>query len=401
MARIFQTGLELRDDSAAANNFAGYMPDGHAEFAGSNLTTDTTNQRSGSACIGTTTTGKLRSFYLGPVSTTYYTRFYFRKGSGNPSSSETIASFNMIASAVIIQLRVTTGGALEVYDPAGPAVRATSAALTANTWYRIECSFITGALTCTVRVDGVDLWTNGDISPVGGTPNRMQLSGGSTSAFAVYFDDIAVNDTTGAANNSWCGDGKALLFVPTSDASIGNWTGGAAGTTALYDALNNTPPVGVASGSGTNISQIKNGNATVPSAYTGNCQTYTAAGIAASDVINAIVAWANHGEGVSTGTKSGTVGIANPSATSGTFSFGGDAGGAGAYPTSWSWSSVVAQAPTVTKGSALQLLVTKTVASTTRTGECDSLFAYVDYYTPPLSFALPNPHAVLLPLLCQ
>jgi hypothetical protein len=161
--------------------------------------------------------------------------------------------------------------------------------------------------------------------------------------------------------------------------------------------------VGVASGSGTNTSQIKNGNSSVPSSAVFNGPSYTDIGIAAGDTINAVQVWANHGEGVSTGTKSGTVGMTNPSITSSTFNFGNDAGGNGTYSTGWYWTSGIADAPSVTKGSATTLNITKTVASTTRTGECDSLFAYVDY-TPAASALAPpwrSPGELLAPILCM
>jgi hypothetical protein len=34
-----------------------------------------------------------------------------------------------------------------------------------------------------------------------------------------YFDDIALNDTTGAIDNSWCGEGKIVVMMPNDDSA--------------------------------------------------------------------------------------------------------------------------------------------------------------------------------------
>ena len=38
----------------------------------------------------------------------------------------------------------------------------------------------------------------------------------------IYYDDIAVNDTTGTINNSWCGNGHVCRVVPTANGSVIN-----------------------------------------------------------------------------------------------------------------------------------------------------------------------------------
>src|SRR5213079_3376565 len=64
-------------------------------------------------------------------------------------------------------------------------------------------------------------------------------------------DDVAINDISGTTQTSWPGEGNIVLLKPTSDNQIGSWTGGAGGTTNLWDAVNNTPPVGITGGSNT------------------------------------------------------------------------------------------------------------------------------------------------------
>jgi len=96
------------------------------------------------------------------------------------------------------------------------------------------------------------------------------------SAFSASFnfDDYRYQDT------GWCPDGYVISMLPVSDSSRGSWTGGAGGTTNLWDALNNIPPTGAA-GPGTNTSQIRT---TVASqTYQANMQTIIQAGGRAGD----------------------------------------------------------------------------------------------------------------------
>jgi hypothetical protein len=53
---------------------------------------------------------------------------------------------------------------------------------------------------------------------------------------AYRIDDFSVNDDAGSVNNSWCGPSHGVLWLsPVSDAQRGSWTGGAGGTTNLYE----------------------------------------------------------------------------------------------------------------------------------------------------------------------
>src|SRR6266576_2199201 len=39
--------------------------------------------------------------------------------------------------------------------------------------------------------------------------------------YTAYIDDVALNDTTGANQNTWPGEGKVVLLVPTADSAKG------------------------------------------------------------------------------------------------------------------------------------------------------------------------------------
>lgn len=41
----------------------------------------------------------------------------------------------------------------------------------------------------------------------------------------VYIDDLAMNDTSGGADNSWCGDGSIVKVYPNGNGTHNNWHG--------------------------------------------------------------------------------------------------------------------------------------------------------------------------------
>lgn len=68
-----------------------------------------------------------------------------------------------------------------------------------------------------------------------GTTNPKYLFFGipscrNSSVFACAIDDVAVNDTTGNVNNSWCGNGSIVGIVPTANGSKTMFTPGIDGT---------------------------------------------------------------------------------------------------------------------------------------------------------------------------
>jgi hypothetical protein len=64
---------------------------------------------------------------------------------------------------------------------------------------------------------------------------------------ALWFDDIAVNDDTGSAQNGFPGiDGKIIHLLPVSDSAVGaDWKGNTltAFSPGAYDCVDNRPPL--------------------------------------------------------------------------------------------------------------------------------------------------------------
>lgn len=133
-------------------------------------------------------------------------------------------------------------------------VRVTSSFLASiNTWWLMEAHLkMADAGEVSLRVNGVDAGTwNGDTKP-GADTGLTYLSVGNANGGSSRWDDIAVNDTTGAEDNSWCGSGHVIALRPNAAGDSTVWT---PNTGANYAAVDEVTPDGdttyVASGTAT------------------------------------------------------------------------------------------------------------------------------------------------------
>ena len=259
-----------------------------------------------------------------------------------------------------------------------------SSALSADGhWHRIEVEVISST-SRKLFVDG-SLWATDSTSITsGGVAQAGAIVGAhKPGTFSVttnlYFDDIVFDD-----GDAIIGAGKDILLGPISDNAVTGWTAGAGGTTNLWNAASSIPPVGLAAASETNTSQIKDPATSATDNYDANMQTYTAGGVGAGDTVNSVMAIANTGEEITTGTKAGDIRvISNPSdggADGSRYDFGDDgATAAGTFPTGWTTAiGVVVSSPTVTLGSSPVVRVGKRT-STNRVTDVDFVGVYVDY----------------------
>jgi hypothetical protein len=165
-------------------------------------------------------------------------------------------------------------------------------------------------------------------------------------------------------NNTWVGDHAVACLLSTADSADGNWTDGAGGTASIFEAVNNVPPTGVSTATSGATNQAENASSSVPSSLDVTMQSYTAAGIGASDTINALYTVIEAGSSSTTGSDTMTHElVSNPAvAANGTNSV--DIV-AGTYPTNWNrGQGTITEQPSVTKGTAPVMRVTKTGAVT-------------------------------------
>jgi hypothetical protein len=223
-------------------------------------------------------------------------------------------------------VRLTSTGTLEYINTS--VVQATTSALSTGRWYWIGVSGQNAAGVQLMQIDGSDAGGTG--TAVSTLAAQLGFMGTEASAADVYIDDLIV-DVSGFLAPS-----NVDIAFPISDNTRTAVTTGAGGTTNLWDAVNNAPPAGVATGSETATSNIIY-PASATESYIANLETYTTLGVGASDTLIFTRGMIRHGEDINTGTKNGTyVGTTNPTLTDNTaFTFGNDLGAHGAEVGVW------------------------------------------------------------------
>ena len=154
---------------------------------------------------------------------TAYFRWYWQYATLPASGSEPIFQAQQAGGPTKFTLRITSAGNLAAYDSAGTLQATGSTALSASTWYRIECKVATGASAAwEVLIDGVT-----EISGTAnvGTGNNGRSAFGkvadvSGQSVDFYYDDISIDDA------AYPGAGAILRLVPTANGSTMQWTAG-------------------------------------------------------------------------------------------------------------------------------------------------------------------------------
>ncbi len=143
------------------------------------------------------------------------------------------------------KLRAVRGGTGEMGMTGGTLIGTGSAALSTETWYLIEiyCN-VADAGTLTVKVNGTtDIGFSGDTAATANEYATVVKFGGSGVGSAkgcdMYLDDVAVNGTAGASQNSWVGTGGVYYQKGTADGSLLQWTPSAG--TVHYTMIDDIP----------------------------------------------------------------------------------------------------------------------------------------------------------------
>jgi hypothetical protein len=319
------------------------------------------------------------------ASSLVFLRFYFRIAAIPPATSQrTVAYILSVGDGMWINAKVEDTGKMALYRNDSEFLVRTTGVVTPGVWTKIEMKvqFSTTAAIHEMKALGETLLhTGADTTTANSYALWVGLGPASVSPPSdVWWDDLAINDATGAAQNTYPGEGKILLLKPTSDNSLGSWKTGNGLTTNLWAACDNTPPIGASTETATsNIAHSAN----LVSTYVANCQSYSAAGLAGSDVVNLTRAFLRHGEDVATGTKAGLVSItANPAdGAQVAFNFGLDAGAHGAEPGLWKTTlGNITYSPAVVLSTSPRVAVVNNTASTRKS--CVDLMGVIVDYTP-------------------
>ncbi len=360
MARLFHTGFEAGSFSADAalfgiNTISGFAP-----------TWNTTGQRSGKSCIQLASQASTYCIATGlgtSLSNTYYTRMAVYLSStpavtrlfGLSDSSFNGLEVNFDGSGNM-QMRNNNAGTIITTTPA-------SFAISNGVWHVIEFSWVPNTGAVTVYVDGSSVMTGTSETATAASIQAYLWGSGPSS---ILLDDWALNDSTGGSCNSWCGLGQVVLQPAASDSSRTGFVAGGSGggTTNLYAAVENLPPVGVVYASATSTSQISDATSNTTDNYVTNLETYTAAGVPSGASIVCQQAITSIGGSGTTSQTTGLTVVSNPSGGSEATGTTG-ATAAGTWPTNWTTlKTAMAYAPTVTLGTAPTLKIRKGTATT-------------------------------------
>lgn len=104
--------------------------------------------------------------------------------------------------------------------------------------FRIKIDDTAGVVQ--LKVDGViDIDYTGDTKPGTATAiNNLLLASNNDFPDPIsemYFDDLAINDTTGTVDNSWCGDGRVIYLAPNAAGDTTQLTPSAGANYAAVD----------------------------------------------------------------------------------------------------------------------------------------------------------------------
>ena len=111
-----------------------------------------------------------------------------------------------------------------------------------TSWGRIEVYYLfdnSGQII--VRLNGTDVinWS-GDSAVSGTMIGDLFITEGTVGVFMAC-DDVAINDTTGAENDSWVGNGRIRAIIPNGNGASSQWVGSDGNSTDNYLLVDDVP----------------------------------------------------------------------------------------------------------------------------------------------------------------
>lgn len=350
MARVLTSGFE-NNDTLDTRTAAMIDP---LPRSGAAAVYTTARVRSGDRaglCAGTLTLTKFFEWtYSQAASRTYWLRVHVYL-EGLPETNNV-----RLIDWGALELRVKPSGVWALFN-SGTQIGSDGPAVTLNDWQRVEVKIVLNAsqqiTAAEIQINGTSIFTQSGVTlTASGTIFIGQVDAVTSQASPVnwYLDDLALNDDlAGGTQTSWPGDGKVVECRPIADQTVGaGWQTGAGGTTGLFAALDNTPPVGVAEASATSTSQARCLATAFPADLDLELESYASKGIAPSDTISLVVLYTYAGEGAdATGTKAGELRLLNnPAFLAATISSYGSSAVA-THPSNWVTQKGVSYSPTV------------------------------------------------------
>lgn len=296
MARLYQTGFELNSNTSGME----------WTTSSGGFSTTTTNARSGTYCGRANASASapyIHVVFRTDTAADVYLRAYIYIASA-PAANTTIMGYGDSSSFYGAKVRLNTDRTLSLTYNDGTLSATGSTTLATSTWYRVEMYYDETNNQATLRLDGTTEIAATAVDDIGGGGKAIFGVFNSTTA-DIYFDDIAINDTTGSYQNSWPGSGKIIHLNPDSAGDSSSWTG-YVGSGANWERVDETTPNDATDG--------------VRSRTTNEVDEYglTASGIGSSDTVNVVAVGFRANR--STGTTSSTFNVRVKDSSGGTVS---------------------------------------------------------------------------------
>lgn len=183
----------------------------------------------------------------------FYCRFYLRIATLPSVENRIFALSNSTTTGtgVAVYITLDNTGALRLYDSTG-SIGSASLALSTGVWYRVETlsdtSQANGSKIARASIDGVE-FAAGTTQTIANGISNFYVGGNLNSEAQTtgdwFFDDIAINDTTGTAQTSYPGAGKIIHLKPNAAGDSNTFAiqvGGTAGSANNFTRVNETTP---------------------------------------------------------------------------------------------------------------------------------------------------------------
>jgi hypothetical protein len=213
MARLLTCGFE-GGSLAADENLSGFFDSG---LGGTTYAYSTTTVRSGARSLQL---GGGGSQNLGLSAGSVLTNTYYQRLAIYPTTRDASDWYviQIADGSTGLQFTVKPTGAMEVENYSSNAAVLTGVGtLALNTWTVIECSYVPATGATVVRVNGTQV-VSGTIET---TTNAVCYIANMFGSGVAFVDDWAINDSTGASNNSWPGLGRTGPIAEVSLAAGG------------------------------------------------------------------------------------------------------------------------------------------------------------------------------------
>lgn len=252
MARIWTSGFEYNDPNSGEE---------FTNVSGAGATISSSIFRSGAYAGHTVPSAAAATFRYNwsgsNVEDGFYFRFYLYIAALGTAGRRIFSVGSTAANKISVILN--TDGTLNISNQEDSiTLTGTSAALSTSTWYRVElkvdCTTIASTVV-TAKLNGTT-FVNEQTANLTTGMARIILGGDVTDAtLDLYWDDIAINDDSGSAQNTYPGDGKVIRLKPNAAGDANTFStqaGGTAGSSNNFTRVNEILPDSATSRNGSN-----------------------------------------------------------------------------------------------------------------------------------------------------